>query len=77
MPTVTEWPLALCDARSVDKERDLQPSDIVKPDYVGESYVAYHNPAHKWHYLKDQSFEEAWVIKLFDSKPGVANSNTK
>lgn len=71
---IEEWPLALCDFRSVDSERDLKASDIVKPDYAGESYVSIYNPKHAWYYLSKQEYHEAWMIKLFDSKPGVANS---
>ena len=73
VPTVEEWPLALCDFRSVDKE-DLRASDIVKDDYNGESYVSTYNPKHAWYYLSEQKYHEAWMIKLFDSKPGVADS---
>ena len=46
----------------------------MKPDYVGESYVSTYNPKHAWYYLSKQEYHEAWMIKLFDSKPGVANS---
>ena len=74
VPVISEWPLALCDSTSVDRVNDLKPADIVKSDYVGESYVAFHNPTHRWYYISDQTFEEAWLIKLYDSKPGVANS---
>lgn len=74
MDIVTEWPLALCDFRSINGERDLRASDIVKPDYIGESYVATHDPSHAWYFLSSQTFQEGWLLKLYDSKPGVPNS---
>jgi hypothetical protein len=81
--TVEEWPLALCDCSSVDKERDVREADQVKKrkgskesdnDFeVIEGYVAFHHPNHAWYYLRDQTFHEGWLIKLYDSEPGVAS----
>ncbi|KAI1617987.1 hypothetical protein EDD37DRAFT_250930 [Exophiala viscosa] len=81
---VTEWPIALCSCSSVDREVDLQRTDQVKrlkgsseadnKFVVMESYTSFYNSAHQWWYLKDQCFNEAWIIKLFDSKAGVAEN---
>jgi len=84
---VTEWPLALCDFGSLDIAKDLQPSDMVKRrkgtrasenkfDEI-ESFVAFHNPRHKWIFLDKQTFNEGWLIKLYDSKQDTAQSRSR
>lgn len=85
MDRVTEWPLALCDAASVD-EHDLRATDQIKRlkgsaisdnSFVQiESYVAHHSRNHMWYYLKDQAFEEGWLLKLYDSKLDEPQGNS-
>lgn len=77
MPVVEQYPLALCHACTVDNDRDVLPSDIIRPNYVGESYIAMFNPSHEWYYLSDVRFDEGWLFKLFDNRAGedgVSNS---
>lgn len=79
---ITEWPLALCDYKSVDRDSDLISTDQVKPAKgpgttdstftIVESYVSFHNPRHTWYYLKDQTFNEGWLFKIYDSKESAA-----
>jgi len=34
-----DWPLALCDFNSVDRDRDLVPQTLKYPDRNGETYA--------------------------------------
>ncbi|KAL0565669.1 hypothetical protein V5O48_016348 [Marasmius crinis-equi] len=62
-----DWPLALCDFRSVNVKKDLVPVDLVYPDRVGETFGVQFNPQHKWKYLKGMTPEEVVLIKCYDS----------
>ncbi|TFK23402.1 hypothetical protein FA15DRAFT_670515 [Coprinopsis marcescibilis] len=61
-----DWPLALCDYRSVDP-KDALPVTLVYPDREGETYGITYNPNHKWKYLRAMTPEEIVLIKCFDS----------
>jgi len=63
-----DWPLALCDYRSIDRENDLVPSTLRYPDRDGETLSVKYNPNHKWKYLKGMEPDEFVLIKCFDSK---------
>lgn len=65
---VTQWPLALCDNRTVNPRRDLKPFDLVRDDYIGESYVSFYSSHHRWYFIGGQTFQEGWLMKLYDSK---------
>jgi hypothetical protein len=69
-----DWPLGVCDFRSLDVSRDLIASDNILPHTVGETYNVLHNKSHRWYYLKDQRPNEILVFKSFDSMAGVAIS---
>ncbi|KAK0744960.1 hypothetical protein B0T21DRAFT_95618 [Apiosordaria backusii] len=62
-----DWPLGLCDSRSVDIEDDIIPSDTVFPTNVAETLQVHHSPAHKWYFLDKQSQDELLLFKIFDS----------
>ncbi|KAK4173619.1 hypothetical protein QBC36DRAFT_389582 [Triangularia setosa] len=62
-----DWPLGLCDSRSVDVEDDIIPSDTVFPTNVAETLQVHHSPAHKWYFLDKQSRDELLLFKIFDS----------
>jgi hypothetical protein len=64
---VLNWPLALCDARSISVD-DLIPTDLVYPDKVGEVYGFSVNPAHRWLYYPYLEPSEVLLLKIFDSK---------
>ena len=72
---VYDHPLAMCDYRSIAPE-DRVPTDIVFPDYLGETYNFYPNAKHRFYYLDGQMPDEACLIKCFDSStfrdPGIA-----
>ncbi len=67
---VQSWPLALCDARTVDPN-DLVTCDIVRRRYVGETYFGKYNPDQQWYYLSDMTPDDIVLVKVYDSDPDV------
>lgn len=65
--TVESFPLALCDARSVEPEV-LIPAERRAKDRIGEIYVARFSPAQRWVYFPRMTPEEAILIKTYDSR---------
>ncbi|GJJ11655.1 hypothetical protein Clacol_005891 [Clathrus columnatus] len=61
-------PLALCDYRSINWEKDLVPTDFKYPDRVGETFNVNYNPQHKWKYQRGMRPDEVVFIKCFDSR---------
>lgn len=64
---VSDWPLALCDPASIDVQRDLEPCDLVYPDYVVENRQLYFNKSQKWVWCSDQQQDEAWIFLQSDT----------
>ena len=64
---VDNWPLALCDARSI-RPGDLVPSDLVYQDKVGETFAFVHNPEHHWFYFPRLTPSEVLLLKIYDSR---------
>ncbi|KAF8965433.1 hypothetical protein BDZ97DRAFT_1812145 [Flammula alnicola] len=62
-----DWPLGLCDYRSVDTKEDVFPMALIYPDREGETLGVKYNPNHKWKYLRGMTPEEIVLIKCFDS----------
>jgi hypothetical protein len=70
-PPPQDIPLAVCDARS------LQPGDLVPalavfdfpgvPERTAESYVLRFNAAHRWHYFRDMTRDEALIFVTNES----------
>jgi hypothetical protein len=63
---VLQDPLAICDARTIEFE-DLVTSDLVYPDWVGETYSFAFNPRHRWYWHPRQTPSEATLLKIYDS----------
>jgi hypothetical protein len=63
---VLRTPLAVCDARTIDPA-DLIPSDLVYPDWTGETYAIAFNPRHRWYWYPHQTPSEATLLKIYDS----------
>jgi hypothetical protein len=57
-----DWPLALCDYRSV-AQNDGFPVALIYPDYEGETLGIKYNPNHKWKYLHGMTPDEIVLIK--------------
>jgi hypothetical protein len=71
LATVQQYPLALCDARSI-LPADLVPSDLVYRDKVGETYSFRFNPAHQWYWFPLLRSDEPLLLKIYDSRQDVA-----
>jgi hypothetical protein len=67
-----DWPLALCDGRSVSRE-DLAETDIEYPGRRGEIYHLRHNPRQRWYTAPAMQTDEALLIKCAETRPGLAS----
>lgn len=63
---VQDWPLAVCDANSVDED-DLVPTDVIYPKWVAENCMVQFNIKQKWYWLQDHQGDELLVFKAYDS----------
>jgi hypothetical protein len=63
---VLKTPLAVCDARTIDRADSL-PSDLIYRDWVGETYAVSFNPRHRWYWYPQQATTEATLLKIYDS----------
>ncbi|TFK68057.1 hypothetical protein BDN72DRAFT_842263 [Pluteus cervinus] len=62
-----DWPLAVCDYRSVKPQQDLFPLTIIYPDSEGQSMGVQYNPNQKWKYFYGLTPDEYILIKCFDT----------
>jgi hypothetical protein len=62
-----DHPLALCDYRTVDVNKDLVPVTLVYPDRKGETFGVKFNSTHGWKYEKGMKQDETVLIKCYDS----------
>ncbi|KAJ5940794.1 hypothetical protein N7516_000962 [Penicillium verrucosum] len=69
-----DWPLAMLDYRSLDKENDLVASDNIYTHAIRETYNVLYNESHKWYYLEDQRPDEVLIFKTFDSLATKGNA---
>ncbi|KAF5686955.1 methyltransferase [Fusarium circinatum] len=69
-----DWPLAVCDARTVDYTKDTMPCDIVYSQWVTENQQIHYNPEHKWYYLPDQTTDEVLLFKSAESSAKKAQA---
>jgi len=58
-----DWPLALCDYRSVDLKEDAFAVALIFPEREGETLGIKYNENHKWKYLHGMTPEEIVLIK--------------
>ncbi|KAJ6555113.1 hypothetical protein DFH09DRAFT_1165523, partial [Mycena vulgaris] len=58
-----DWPLALCDFRTVDPAGDIQPIALILPDREGELAGVKYNPNQKWTYFSGVAPDELILIK--------------
>jgi len=66
---VEDYPLALCDARSLDP-RDLIDSERRAPNHTGEIQLAVHAAKQRWYYYSEMRPPEVLVFKTLDPKKG-------
>ncbi|KID60292.1 methyltransferase, partial [Metarhizium brunneum ARSEF 3297] len=64
-----DWPLALCDYRSVDVEHDTVANDIVVAHGDGyiENSLLYFNEKHQWFYKSDMDVDDLIIFRQTDS----------
>lgn len=69
-----DFPLAVCDYKSINPERDLVPTMLIYPVPLpaGETYNVLYHPEQQYYYTKAQTPQEATFIKCFDSDKSVA-----
>ncbi|MFF0161864.1 CmcJ/NvfI family oxidoreductase [Streptomyces sp. NPDC005263] len=66
---VRNYPLALCDYRSLDPGADLVATRLEFPEWLKdrESYSVKHNSRHRWHYWRSLAPDEVLLFKCYDS----------
>jgi cephamycin C biosynthesis protein len=66
---VRNFPLAVCDFRSLDVATDLVPTRLDFPEWLRdrENYSVRHNPDHRWYYWDALTPDEALLFKCHDS----------
>src|ERR1700712_4563151 len=69
-----DYPMAYCDAKTMDPNNDLLAVDEVFPTVANEVYQVLHNPMHKWYYIPDQLDSEVAIFAGYDSRQGQALS---
>ncbi|KAF9476255.1 hypothetical protein BDN70DRAFT_185671 [Pholiota conissans] len=62
-----DWPLALCDYRSVNPTQDTFPVALIYPTHEGETLGVRPKKDHRWKYLHGMTPDEVVLIKCFDS----------
>ena len=63
---VKSSPIACCDAQSVN-EKDIIPAQRLTNERLGELELVNYNENHKWFYYPDLGYNEAILIKTYDS----------
>ncbi|GJJ11696.1 hypothetical protein Clacol_005932 [Clathrus columnatus] len=63
-----DFPLALCDYRSINWDTDLIPTALKFSHRTGETFSVKYNPQHKWKYQRGMRPDEVVFIKCFDSR---------
>ena len=66
---VRNFPLALCDYRSLNLASDLVRTRLDYPDWLKdkENYSLKYSPSHRWYYWSSLSPDETLVFKCYDS----------
>jgi hypothetical protein len=63
-----DWPLALCDSRTIDHSSESIAADVVFQDRFSENERLYYSPKHEWYYFKDLGNEEVIMFRQVDSE---------
>ncbi|CAK7237884.1 hypothetical protein SBRCBS47491_010190 [Sporothrix bragantina] len=77
---LVDWPLAVCDARTVDFARDTMAGDVVDRNQVFENTQVHFDERQMWYYLQNQTPDEVIIFKNADSNepngatPGVPHA---
>lgn len=63
-----DWPLALCDSRTIDSQSDSVIADVVFHNRFIENQRFYYSPKHTWYYFKDLEDSEVLLFRQTDSE---------
>ena len=63
-----DWPLALCDYRTVDVEKDVRDTDALRIDRAEELSLLHYNKNHRWYYIPDQKPDCVIVFRNADAE---------
>jgi hypothetical protein len=82
-PPPQDWPLAVCDGRSVGREdgignvmvrvdviptmEEMLTMEIPNEDQLPTAFLFRYNPAHRWFYFPNMTPDELLIFKLYDS----------
>lgn len=66
-----DWPLALCDYRSVDPEKDVFPVALIYPDRESETMGVRYNTNQRWMYHYGMTPEDIVLFKWYVDFPGI------
>lgn len=70
---LVDWPLAVCDAASINIDRDMVAMDHVHrlgesgEGRVVENYAVHYSPDQRWHYLSKQRANELLLFRQVDT----------
>ena len=69
---IRDWPLAICDATTVQPERDFAATDFIFDKQQRENIMVHFNKDQRWVYLSDQMPSELLLFRQADSlgRPG-------
>ncbi|KAH9203459.1 hypothetical protein DL95DRAFT_280618, partial [Leptodontidium sp. 2 PMI_412] len=68
---VEDWPLAVCDYRTLRPQDAIHADTVGRGPYVGESaYIKAHEGQGFW-YIKHQVVDEVWLLKQYDSYAAI------
>jgi hypothetical protein len=62
-----DWPLALCDWRTIDYDSESITADVVYYNRYTENERLYYSPEHRWYYFKDLGHDEVIMLRQTDS----------
>lgn len=62
-----DWPLALCDHRTIDHSSESVAADVVFHNRYTENERLYYSPKHEWYYFKDLRNDEVIMMRQTDS----------
>ncbi|KAI5853291.1 hypothetical protein GGS23DRAFT_608388 [Durotheca rogersii] len=71
---VNDWPLALCDSRTISHTQDTMAGDIVYPDWFTENVQVQYSPGQQWYYLPDHATNEVIIFKSAESNASRVQS---
>lgn len=72
-----DWPLALCDFRSIDTEHDVIANDIVVAHGDGgiENSLLHYNKAHEWYYKSNMELDDLILFRQADSSGAMPSKH--